>query len=477
MRICRKWAASILCAASLSVANSVMGAATFQGLGFLTTSGDPNYSTRSSTAEAVSGDGKTVVGWSTVNQSVDSDNHRAFIWTAATGMQGIPVMPSSIQGDPPPSPYTGENRAVNADGSIAAGYGTSPQTGQPTSIEAYTYNKASSSYTHLGFLNQDPLKTILSYANGISSDGSTVVGVSFDNSDPSAQSAVFWHKNASPPNSAYQVVELPDFARGVKQAQALAVNVDGTVVVGSGTNTADANTFVSRAEGAVWTIDSAGVPSPQPLALRDLAGGFYESVGRGVSRDGSLAVGTGVDTTNTAQAVMWALTSPTGADPAGYDAVALGSLPVKAQTNPSSTADAVTVTGTGTKHTTIVGKALTNAHSTANQLEAFVWTDYEIKPGDSTTKGMQDLRDLLVKLNPSLSTALQGWTLTEATSISDDGSVITGIGTHLANLSDPNSGTVQEAFVVKVPEPLALPVVAVAALLVAGGRRRRAILQ
>jgi uncharacterized membrane protein len=77
--------------------------------------------------------------------------------------------------------------------------------------------------------------------------------------------------------------------------------------------------------------------------------------------------------------------------------------------------------------------------------EAFIW---------DSVHGMRSLRDVLVN---DYGLDLTGWSLTEATAISADGSTLVGYGT------DPSGYT--EAWLVQIPEPGAYLLVALGGLL------------
>jgi probable HAF family extracellular repeat protein len=167
------------------------------------------------------------------------------------------------------------------------------------------------------------------------------------------------------------------------------------------------------------------------VSLGNLPGGDFESFGFGVSGDGSVIFGasgsaSGVET------FRWT---------AQGDMVGLGDLPGGAvESDPYDiSADGSIIVGAGT---TALGK------------EAFLWT---------SDGGMQNLRELLIAGG---ATGLAGWTLTQASAMSADGSTIVGFGRNPAGN--------QEAWVASIPEPstLSLATLAPLALLVTLMRQR-----
>jgi hypothetical protein len=261
---------------------------------------------------------------------------------------------------------------------------------------------------------------------------------------------------------------LPGFGavNALHGGAARGANIDGSVVVGQEVfHTADGTgNQESATVGALWTITSTG-STQTPVELQDFSSvtgtQHYETVANGVSSDGTAAVGYAVSTVsgviNVTQAVEWAV-QLNGASTTASLPTALGFIDGTGNTATlSSVADATDKDGS-----IVVGKSLTDDHSTTPHDEAFIW--FSTGPN----AGMHDLEDFLTGITPALATQLSGWTLTEATGVSSDGMTIVGEGTH----PDPNnpSQTLTEAFVVKIPEPTCLPVLGLAAFVL---RRRK----
>jgi uncharacterized protein (TIGR03382 family) len=187
-------------------------------------------------------------------------------------------------------------------------------------------------------------------------------------------------------------------------ASAEAVSADGRTVVGNSGGSGFRTSFR-------WT-ESGGMQ-----ALPQLPGGTI-SFAKDVSADGSVVVGFGTSSVGD-RAFIW--TESTGT-------VAMGTLPGAT----GSLAWAVTPDGE-----TVVGRSG----------EAFIWR---------ADTGMLRLSELLGSALPS------GWTLNAATSISADGRVIAGVGSHNGR---------DEAWVAVIPAPSAAPVLLLG--LAAQRRRRR----
>ena len=203
-----------------------------------------------------------------------------------------------------------------------------------------------------------------SVAYGVSADGKIIVGTQ-------GQVAFRWTEEPG-------MASLGDLPGGQQKSAALAVSSDGKVVVGCGSTDDGIEAFR-------WTAE-AGL-----LGLGDLAGGRFFSAADGVSRDGSVIVGT-AKSDNGTEAFRW-----TAAD----GMTALGDLP-----DGEFSSAAYAVSGDGK---IVVGRA-----AGPSGPQAFLWT---------AEQGMQSL-GILLRNTPS---AAQ-WQLTEARDISDDATVVVGIG-------------------------------------------------
>jgi len=264
-----------------------------------------------------------------------------------------------------------------------------------------------------------------SEALAISDNGLVAVGKSaYFGGDP--ELAVVWRGTATSPT----YIDYLDSA--TPSGVARGVSADGSVIVGSGVG-------VNGTEAFRWTGPGDGTA----LGLGDLAGGTFSSAANDVSADGSVIVGSS-RSANGVEAFRW--TSAGGMQ--GLGDLAGGGF--------SSIAEGVSASGG-----TIVGQSISGSG-----LEAFIWTQ--------AGGGMLSLRDVLVT-QYGLGAALSGWTLTNATGISDDGLVITGFG---------SNGGRSEAFVVNlrqtpvvpvdIPEPATALLAAASVAALARARRRDA---
>jgi probable HAF family extracellular repeat protein len=206
-----------------------------------------------SSAAAVSADGSVIVGGAT---QTSSGGDKPFRWTQATGLAGL--------GDlHPGGDEWGRAVGVSADGATVVGFSTSSSTQQN---QAFRWT-SSEGLVGLGDL---PGGNVNSFANGVSADGSVIVGEGFS---ASGSEAFRW-------TSASGLVGLGDLPGGAFGSSATAVSADGQTVVG-------VSTSASGLEAFLWTT-SGGM-----VGLGDLPGGIFRSIGQAVSADGSIVVGHG----------------------------------------------------------------------------------------------------------------------------------------------------------------------------------------
>jgi probable HAF family extracellular repeat protein len=233
-----------------------------------------------------------------------------------------------------------------------------------------------------------------SYANAVSADGSTVVGVS---------------KSANGINEGFRWTSsggMVGFGNNVIPAS---VSADGSVIVGAsiGYELIDGR---PGGDAFRWT-SSEGI-----ITLGNL--GFSRSYANAVSPDGSVVVGSSSilywhagSFSALPEAFRW--TEATGM-------VGLGDL--EGGGDPYSGSMAVSADGS-----VVVGWG-----KSASGVEAFIW---------DATNGMRELDQVLTSLGADLT----GWQLTDVFDISDDGRAIVGSGTNPAGL--------QEAWIATIPEP------------------------
>jgi probable HAF family extracellular repeat protein len=222
------------------------------GLGYLPGDGG-------STALAVSGNGLVVVGSSGFQQYVGAPgNYQAFRWTAGSGMVGLGHLPG----------YTNSDAlAVSGNGSVVVGrngYQDLDYVGAPGKYQAFRWT-AGSGMAGLGYLPG----TTNSSANGVSADGSVIVGTS-------GIQAFRWTAGSGMVGLGY----LP----GDNSSSANGVSGDGSIVVGNG----------GYGEAFRWTAGS-GMQSLWDLLVTNglnLDPGLVPGAS-GISADGNTIVGFG----------------------------------------------------------------------------------------------------------------------------------------------------------------------------------------
>jgi len=217
---------------------------------------------------AISGDGSTIVGISGSNAFCDGE---AFVWTSGGGMQalGCPVSPVSLC-------FENAANGVSSDGSVIVG--TSLQSG---SLAGAAWSYSNGAYNC--FLGACALHaTSVAGANAVTPDGTVIVGQTNPATNVSGTTVQgFVYKNGQ----ATLVGQLP----GGNSSQLLAVSSNGAVAVG----TAIDGNFHQVA--VIWTptlglqpigalLTDAGVTTVQDWGL---------SQATGISADGTVIVGTG----------------------------------------------------------------------------------------------------------------------------------------------------------------------------------------
>ena len=294
-----------------------------------------------SDASDVSDDGTVVVGSSS----------GGFRWTVESGMVALEDLPSGRS----PRGAAG----VSVDGNVVVGYA---QTGRGR-LESYRWTLAGG-MKGLGTLKDN-------VANGVSADGSVVVG---SGSDLSSNQAYRWTRA----DGRVGLGGCCDCCSGAN-----GVSADGSVVVGRG----------NVGSGAFrWTSEEGMVE------LGDLPGGDLHSDARGVSANGKVIVG-GSRSSHSAlnlEAFRWT-------EAGGM--VGLGDLP-----GGEFESEAVAVSADGS---IVVGNS-----STGSESEFFVWTQ---------DNGMQRLEDIL---GADGTTGINGWSKLRAGGISDNGQWVVGRGTN-----------------------------------------------
>lgn len=246
-----------------------------------------------SRALGVSGDGTTFVGYGVLLNS--GTGARAFKWTSATGFVGL--------GDLPGGNSNNFAAATNADGSVIVG---SAVTGCCAQAIRWT---ASTGMVNLGTL---PGATG-GVANGVSGDGSVVVGYS------STNEAFRW--------TATTGVTGLGFLPGSNNSTATAVSANGSVIIGS-----------SRDQAFRWTVATGMV------AIGSLPGAIF-SPANAVNADGSVIVGTSGSANF--QAYRWTQATGIQSIPAILSAGGYGPTNWSLQTAQGVSADGTVIVGNG----------------------------------------------------------------------------------------------------------------------------------
>jgi len=347
------------------------------------------------TAFGVSGDGSTAVGWA----SSSTTPAEAVRWTGG-GIESL----NALMAD-----SGSRATAANADGSVVVGQ--MPRGPGVSQWQAFRWQNGTA--VGLGTLN--PASNALSIANGVSGDGSVVVGgtSALENGTP-VDNAFRW-------TAAGGMVPLGDLPGGQASSVANGVSRDGNVIVGSSIINGQVD-HAFRWTSASGMVDLGTLPGQQG------------SVAQATNADGSVVVGS-----------SW-VPSNTGGTPTPFrweNGVMqdLGTLDRFENGNRRGiaydvSADGNTIVG--------VGPGLPGG-------SAMIWT---------AEKGM---RTLYTVLNWDLKIDMTGWSLSAAQGVSDDGLTVVGYGVN-------PQGQIQ-AFLAVVPEPSSLALCAAAGLLAL--RRRR----
>ncbi|MBX9792466.1 MAG: PEP-CTERM sorting domain-containing protein [Pirellulales bacterium] len=209
-----------------------------------------------SRASDVSADGSVVVG-----SRQSTSGTEAFRWTSGEGMVGLGDLPGGI--------FYSQAAGVSADGSVVVGFGSSASASEAF---RWTSGGGAGQGTMVG-LGDLPGGIFSSYANGVSADGSVVVGYGLS---ASGYEAFRWTSGGGAGQGT--MVGLGDLPGGIFDSYANGVSADGSVVVGRGNS-------ASGFEAFRWTSGGGLV------GLGDLPGGTFYSYANGVSADGAVVVG------------------------------------------------------------------------------------------------------------------------------------------------------------------------------------------
>ncbi len=320
-----------------ALASPAAAQSSFLGLGYLAPTGTPLLTAQASTALAISANGQTVVGYSSVpdqrntpGPGIFGDVDKAFIWTAGSGMQGIPFLFVPAIGSD--FPTAARATAVSADGSVVAGWTRTAETQSGQGPDTQAFRAVGAVATPLGWLPGATapmflvLHPLVSAAFGISADGSIVVGSSY-NSDSDVQ-AFRWTSGGGMVALAY----LPGASPGGSQAQANAISADGSTIVGFANSAGTGPIgFEGNIQAAVWNGTNFGTVTG--LGFLNGTGQYELSVATAVSANGGVVAGVVNNDSNSnspvLQAFRWTAAGGMAALPSlpGAVAVPYASLP------------------------------------------------------------------------------------------------------------------------------------------------------
>lgn len=262
----------------------------------------------------------------------------------------------------------GMAQGISADGTTVVGISVG---------QAFRWT-SSGGFEYLGFLQPEE-GSYHSDAHAASADGSVIVGGS---ARPKGGYEAFrWTQDGG-------MVGLGDFPGGLNYSIAYDVSADGSVIVGRGSGSSSSGYWTI--EGFIWK-ESTGLVS---LGLWDFGLGNRNTVATAVSADGSTVAGVAGWESNVKEAFIWR---------EDIGRVGLGDL-----TGGRFDSKADDISGDGR---IVVGQGITYDE----RGEAFVW---------DPEHGMQSLRDILARAGIDFSM----WDNTELVSISPNGRYAVGIG-------------------------------------------------
>lgn len=271
------------------------------GLGFLEVSSGNDQSV----ATAVSADGAVVAGRSNVS---DPNNpsikvSEAFIWKAGS-MTGLGFLAEDG------NHYKSQAHAISGDGWVVVGLASNTDPNNPTKSVDEAFRWEAGVMTGLGFLQNDTSK-VRSEANGVSYDGSTVVGSSNvdhpDTPSASVKQAFIWV------DGVMTGLGFLSGSPGPYESVATGVSADGSVVVGE-------SKTVDGSEPFVWTAESNEMRSLREILEEDLGvdlTGWTLDNPPMISSDGNTMIALATNPDGDVEAFVTYLPEPAGAIYAG----------------------------------------------------------------------------------------------------------------------------------------------------------------
>lgn len=373
---------------------------------------------------------------------------------AAVAIIHLPALAASFEalGDLPGGEDFSAALGVSSDGTTIVGMSKSALTGART--EAFVWTRARG----LESLGELAGGGVMSAAGAVSADGSVIAGLS---ESSRGTEAFRWTRAGG-------MVGLGDFAGGQFNSGARGISDDGTTIVGSGNLNAGFAAFR-------WTA-SEGL---RIIGAGDLSGGSFSGSAQTASSNGSIIYGSGTTASGPAT-FRWSASTgmvnigelpgggtfsePFGASPDGRFCVGRSQSSASGGGFEAFRYDAVTqqLIGLGdlaggafssmAEDVSSDGSLIVGSATTARGEEAFLWDN---------AHGMRLLADVLAS---DYNIHLDGWILTSANGISADGRVIVGGGIN------PDGHT--EAWMVVIPTP-ATSMLLLGAAITARRERRR----
>jgi len=234
----------------------------------------PGGSYFASSGQAVTPDGLLIAG-----SGYSTSGEEAMYWTEASGMVGL--------GDLPGGMFSSSALAVSADGRVIVGSGWTDR----SPLEAFRWTQEEGMVS-LGLPPGAAAGD--SWAEGVSADGSVVVGNS-DNFTTNQYEGFRWTADTG-------MQLLGDLPGGEDSSEAVGISADGSIVVGNSSSTDSVGSPFSGEEPFVWDpirgmrslrslLTDAGVDTTDWLWLKATA----------ISDDGRIVVGIGIHTSGGAQ--------------------------------------------------------------------------------------------------------------------------------------------------------------------------------
>jgi uncharacterized membrane protein len=429
------------------------GSTTFMSLGFLT------GPTPQSKALGISADGTTVVGFS--NSATD---FQAFsLQITYPGTIGAPASfgPMTPLGSLSQSPTISQASGASNNG-LVSGYSSSANT--PGNIEGFVVQ---SNGQNIQALPPVTPGIFSSQASGINSAGTRIVGQAQSNIDGTTD-AVFWNVSGTTPSTPTILPNYPAAGPSGYAVSANGVSGDGSVVVGFGLN----GSFQNQA--TYWTVNGSTPSQPQPLPYLNFVS---SSQATAVSPNGTdptqpgnsfIAVGNssakvGPNQTIAGEAVAWTVDSsgPSAPLPLGFliDPTLNPNGPFQSNANGISDSKGYLTTVVGSS----IGFDPTNPTPTPEQ-QAFSLVLADNNPNNPPV--MQSLKARLNNGEYNLQIP-DGWKLVEAMAVSADGNTIVGYGIN------PLGQTEAWVVVLATPEPGSLSLIGLCAAAMLKRPRRR----